>query len=695
MPQSFPTLPGRPWPLGASITEDGVNFAVASTHAERIELCLFDETGRETTRLKLPERSGPVFHGFVPGLQAGQAYGLRAHGPWEPSRGHWFDPAKLLLDPYARALTGRFVWTSAHGSSAAARGRDTADVMLKAVVVADTPPAASAGPGAAWAETLIYEAHVKGLTARQPAVPPSLRGTYLGLAQPVVVDHLVKLGVTAIELLPIWAFLDERRLAGQGLVNYWGYNPIAFFVPEPRYALADPAVEFGAMIRALHEAGIEVILDVVLNHTAESDATGPTLSLRGLDNEGYYRLDPDGDWTNHTGTGNTLDLSKPLTLQLAMDALRHWAVAYGVDGFRFDLGAVLGRDRQDRFDPDGPFLQALRQDPVLGRLKLIAEPWDIGPGGYRLGDFPHPFAEWNDRFRDAVRCFWRGDEAAAPGLAGRLLGSADSFESSGRAPQASLNFVTSHDGFTVADLGSYAQRHNEANGEANRDGHADNHSLNHGVEGPSDDPGVLAARGRHRRNLLATLLLSQGTPMLLMGDELGHSQAGNNNAYCQDNELTWLDWSAIDEPLLRFVQKLAALRRQHPALRRRHFLHGTRSDPAGLPDVTWLSEDGIMTVEDWQEPGRRCLGLLLAGTAGPDLDTAGRPLDDRTLLLLLNAAERPATFRLPEITGVAAWQVLLDTADPEGHRASLSTIVTIAERSLVLLAASANPPNGP
>ncbi|HYH45417.1 MAG TPA: alpha-amylase family glycosyl hydrolase, partial [Thermoanaerobaculia bacterium] len=398
MTASLPSVsPGRPWPLGASLAGDGVDFAVASGAAERIELCLFDADGRETRRLALAGRSGPVHHGFVPGLRAGQAYGLRAHGPWDPARGQWFDPAKLLLDPYAKGVAGRFAWTEAHGSSAGARGLDTADVMLKAVVVAEPGPLPS-GPDTPWDETLVYEAHVKGLTARHPGLPEAMRGRYLGLAHPAVLDHLVKLGVTAVELLPVWAFLDERRLVGQGLVNYWGYNPVALMAPEPRYALADPAGELRTAIRALHGAGIEVILDVVLNHTAESDALGPTLSLRGLDNAGYYRLDPDGGWTNHTGTGNTLDLSKPLMLRLAMDALRHWAIGYGIDGFRFDLGAVLGRDRQDRFDADSPFLQALRQDPVLGRLKLIVEPWDIGPDGYRLGGFPWPFAEWNDRF---------------------------------------------------------------------------------------------------------------------------------------------------------------------------------------------------------------------------------------------------------------------------------------------------------
>ena len=668
---------------------DGVNLAVASRHATAIELCLFDAQGRETRRVALPERSGDVHHGFFPGLRPGQAYGLRAHGPWDPACGHRFDPAKLLLDPYATRLTGRFLWDPAHAGGAAGRGRDTAPFMPKAVVpdpaeLAPAPP----GPATGWAETLIYEAHVKGLTMRHPAVPARLRGTYLGLAEPAVLDHLVRLEITAVELLPVWAFLDERRLVARGLVNYWGYNPLAFMAPEPRYAVADPVAELKAAIAALHAAGIEVILDVVLNHTAESDAEGPTLSLRGLDQAAYYRLDGEGRPVNHTGCGNTLDLTQPLPLRLAMDALRHWAVVYGVDGFRFDLGTVLGRDRADRFDPDGPFLQALRQDPVLAAKKLIAEPWDLGPDGYRLGAFPSPMAEWNDRFRDGVRRFWRGDEAVAPELATRLLGSADRFEASRRPPQASLNYVTSHDGFTLADLGAYARRHNEANGEGNQDGHGDDHGLNHGVEGPSADPAIRARRDRHRRNLLATLFLAQGTPMLLMGDELGRSQQGNNNAYCQDNPLSWCAWEEIDAAFLAFVRKLAALRRAHPVLRRRRFLHGRQHDATGRADVTWLAEDGTtLTPGHWQEPGRRHLALLLAGGAAPDLGTDGRPQQDATLLLLLNAADRPASYALPTRAGGEVWRTLLDTADDAAAGTVQRGSATVAARALLLLAA--------
>ena len=632
------SLPGRPWPLGATAGEAGVNIAVASAHAGCIELCLFDAAGHET-RHDLPARTGDVWHGLFPELRPGQAYGLRAHGPFEPERGHWFDPSKLLLDPYAKRLTGRFAWSEANRGGRQSFGRDTAAGMLKAVVAdsADLAPLAP-GPATPWPETVVYEAHVKGLTRRHPALPEAWRGTYLGLAHPAVLDHLVKLGITTVELLPIWAFLDERRLVAMGLRNHWGYNPVAMLAPEPRYAVADPVAELRAAIAALHGAGIEVVLDVVLNHTAESDADGPTLSWRGLDNAAYYRLGEDGFLVNHTGCGNTFDLSKPWALRLAMDALRHWATAYGVDGFRFDLGAVLGRDPRDHFDADGAFLQAIRQDPLLGRLKLIAEPWDIGPYGYRLGGFPQPFAEWNDRFRDPVRRFWRGDEGIVPELAARLLGSADQFEASRRAPWSSVNFVTSHDGFTLADLGTYAHKHNEANGEHNRDGHSDNHGLNHGIEGPTDDPAVLEARARHHKALLATLLLSQGTPMLMMGDELGHSQRGNNNAYCQDNAISWLDWEKLDADLLAFVRKLTALRRAHPALRRPRFLHGAAAG--------WLDERGRpMTERQWHEPQRRFVALRLDG--------------DEPLLLLLNAGNEPVAFPVD----AAAWELLLDTAE--------------------------------
>lgn len=668
---------GGPFPLGATALTGGINLAVFSANAERLELCLFDPTGtHEIARLAFPGATDGVFHGFFPGLGVGQVYGLRAHGPWAPERGQRFNPHRLLLDPYAKAIMGRFEWS---GGNLVDREhplrfdpRDTAAIVPKAVVTA--PRTATPGPlGTAWPDTILYEAHVGGMTRLHPEVPAELRGTYLGLAQPTVLDHLVRLGVTTVELMPLWAFLDELRLVRLGLRNYWGYNPYAFMAPDPRFALADPEAEFRAMVAALHGAGLEVVLDVVLNHTAETDQFGPTLSLRGLDNAIYYRLDPDDparylDWA---GCGNSLNLGHPRVLQLAMDALRHWA-SLGVDGFRFDLAPALGRDLRGDFHTDAALLQAIAQDPLLGRLKLIAEPWDLGPYGYRQGEFPPPFAMWNDRYRDCVRRFWRGDEAILPELAGRLLGSADLYEAAGRRPWVSVNLVTSHDGFALTDLVSYAERHNEANGEGNRDGHHDNLSVNHGVEGPSDDPAILALRRRQRLNILATLLFSQGTPMLLMGDELGRTQQGNNNAYCQDNELSWVDWRLADPEFTALVGRLVALRGSLPALRQGHYLHGAPT-ASGQPDVAWLAPEGrAMGTGDWHDPQRRCLGLLLSGEAPP-------------VAVLMNAGEAAVEFTLPD----GAWQLLFDTAEPE-RATSVAASVRLAARSVVLL--QAGPP---
>ena len=658
--------PGRPFPLGVTLEADGANVAVFSAHAERIELCLLDAAGaKETARLPLPEVTDQVFHGFFPGLQAGQIYGLRAHGPWAPDRGHRFNPAKLLLDPYAKVVTGRLEWVGPNLVDAKAPferdPRDTAALVPKGVMWADADLAAEdpGRPDMPWGRTILYEAHVRGLTKLHPAVPPALRGTYLGLAEPAVLDHLVKLGITAVELMPVAAFVDELRLVRLGLSNYWGYNPYAFMAAEPRFGLRDPMAEFRTMVAALHGAGIEVILDVVLNHSAETDILGPTLSLRGLDNASYYRLDPADprrylDWS---GCGNTIDLSHPRVMQLAMDALRHWA-SLGVDGFRFDLAPTLGRERDGGFAPDAPLLQAIAQDPVLGRLKQIAEPWDLGPYGYRQGQFPPPFTMWNDRFRDAVRRFWRGDEAMLPELAGRLLGSADLYEADGRRPQASINLITSHDGSTLTDLVTYVGRHNEANGEGNRDGHHDNLGANWGVEGPTERLDVRALRDRHRRNLLATLLLAQGTPMLLMGDELGRTQQGNNNAYCQDNALSWCDWrqgEAEDAAFLAFVRRLIALRQAHPVLRQTRFLHGRQRTADGIKDVVWLAHNGQEMAEShWHDKHNRCFGLKL-GDDARDAAAPGqceRPSRSRSSC-------RPATgcrcsTRRPQ-TGSARW----------------------------------------
>ena len=551
MPMALP--PGQPHPLGVTPIEGGANVAVVSRHAERVEICLIDHEGRETARHALPERTGDVHHGVVPGLGPGRAYGFRAHGEWAPERGRRFNPAKLLLDPYARAVTGAMRWEGPNLVDPAdpfrLDPRDSAPFVPRAVVTPSLPAQPPLLPATPWERTVLYEAHVKGMTRLHPALPEAVRGRYRGLAHPAVLEHLVGLGVTAVELLPVACFIDELRLTRLGLVNYWGYNPLAFMAPDGRYAQADPRAEFGAMVQALHGAGLEVILDVVFNHTAEGDHLGPTLSLRGLDDALYYRHDPGrpGRYLDWAGCGNVLDFGRPNVVQLAMDSLRHWA-ATGIDGFRFDLGATLGRDRGGAFDPEAPFLTALRQDPQLAPLKLVMEPWDIGPGGYRPGGFTAPLAEWNDGFRDGVRRFWRGDEAVLPELATRLLGSAERYDQGGRRPWTGVNYVASHDGAPLADLVAFARKHNEANGEDNRDGSADEHSANYGIEGPSDDPSINALRARQRRNLLATLLLSQGTPMLLMGDELGRSQAGNTNAYCQDNATSWLDWRRLDDP---------------------------------------------------------------------------------------------------------------------------------------------------
>ena len=674
--------PGRPFPLGVTVTEDGVDIAVFSAHAERIELCLFDRTGRhETDRLALPERTDGVFHGSFMGIGPGQVYGFRAHGPWAPERGHRFNPAKLLLDPYAKAVIGNFRWAGPnlvdHHHPLLRDGRDSAPFVPKAVVTAPLLGAPSRlHPGVPWDRTVIYETHVKGLTKRHPAVPPERQGSYLGLAEPAVLDHLVRLGVTAVELLPVTAFIDELHLVRRGLVNYWGYNPYAFMVAEPRYAMADARAEFAVMVAALHGAGIEVLLDIVFNHTAESDLLGPTISFRGLDNASYYRLDPNDPrlYENHAGCGNTLNLGHPRVMQLVLDTLRFWA-GLGVDGFRFDLATTLGRDRQGEFKPDSALFQAMAQDPVLGGLKLIAEPWDLGPYGYRQGQFPPPFAMWNDRFRDCVRRFWRGDEGVVPELAGRLLGSSDLIESHGRRPQAGINLVTSHDGFTLRDLVSYAHRHNEANGEHNRDGHHDNLSSNEGVEGPSADAGIEARRTLRQRSMLATLLLAQGVPMLLGGDELGHSQSGNNNAYCQDGPLTWHRWDTLDDDasLQTFVRRVIELRRQLPALRHTAFLHGRERNAAGIGDVGWYGRDGVeMKAVGWQDPANRCLGLLLGH-------------DDDLLLLLVNAHGEEVPFKLPDLPIKPSWQVLLDSAEPLAAATVKDGSVRIAAGALLLL----------
>ncbi|MGL6209524.1 MAG: glycogen debranching protein GlgX, partial [Paracoccaceae bacterium] len=616
LPAILPGLragPGRAAPMGATWDGGGVNFAVFSAHATGMVLCLFSPGGRaELARIPFQDREGDVWTLYVEGMQPGQAYGFRAEGPYAPEEGHRFNPNKLLLDPYAKGLEGRLRWSDAlmGYKVGSPRGdlsfdtRDSAFAMPKAVVVDPSFDWGSdAPPGRAWSETVIYEAHVKGMTALHQGVPLGARGSFLGLASAPVIEHLQRLGVTAVELLPVHAFFDDRFLVARGLRNYWGYNSMGFFAPEPRYGVRHPLNEFRIMVRRLHAAGIEVILDVVYNHTGEGDEFGPTLGFRGLDNRSYYRLTGGGrHYVNDAGTGNTLNLTQPAVLRMVMDSLRYWVEVGHVDGFRFDLGTVLGREAHG-FDRSGGFFDAIRQDPVLARVKLIAEPWDIGPGGYQLGGFPHPFAEWNDKYRDGVRRFWRGDAGLTPDLAKRLLGSAENFDHSGRGAVSSVNFLTAHDGFTLADLVSFTVKRNLANGEDNRDGHHNNHSDNVGVEGASDDVAVVAARGLRKRNLLATLMLSQGVPMLLAGDEVGHSQGGNNNAYAQDNAVTWIDWDRGDEAMAAFVARVVAMRAAHPALRQRRFLHGRVRGADGMPDVIWRRADGAHPGPgDWHDP---------------------------------------------------------------------------------------------
>jgi isoamylase len=655
---------GLPYPMGATPARGGINFAVFSAHATDLWLCLFDPSGRiETGRIRFGARTGDVWHMFVPGLQIGQLYGLRAHGPYAPDQGHRFNMHKLLIDPYARAFQGRLRWSDALmgyrvGAAKADLGFDTRDsafAMPKCQIIDISFDWQGDAPlRTPLRDTVIYEAHVKSQTKLNPAIPPSLRGTYAGMAHPANIAHLQRLGVTAIELLPIHAFIDDRFLIERGLTNHWGYNTLGFFAPEARYSATNrPLAEVQAMVRDLHRAGIEVILDVVYNHSAESDQLGPTLGYRGLDNASYYRTTQGGRYyANDTGTGNAFDLTHPAVLRMVMDSLRFWVTQVHIDGFRFDLASILGREAHG-FDPRGGFFDAISQDPVLAGVKLIAEPWDIGPGGYQLGAYPSPFAEWNDRARDTFRRFWRGDAGMVPDLSRRLLGSADKFDHSRRAPQASVNFITSHDGFTAMDLVSFDVKHNLANGEENRDGHDDNHSSNMGHEGA--DPALAPARAQRIRNMLATVMLAMGTPMLLAGDELGHSQGGNNNAYAQDNAVTWLRWDGAQE-MADFIARLTALRAAHPVLRQTRFLHGAlRRD--GLADVIWHLPDGrTPSPADWQSADLRAIGLELRMAA----ESADHSLAD-VLFIVLNAGGEVA-LTLPR--SVPDWALVLDTSRP-------------------------------
>jgi glycogen operon protein len=662
-----------------------VNVAVFSRHATQIDFCVFDETGtREVARVALPARTDDVFHGFVPGVRAGARYGLRAHGPWAPQDGHRFNAAKLLIDPYARAIDRRIALHESmftYTADGAMHPADSASVVPKAVVHAALPPWEPHRPQRAWGESVVYEMHVRGFSKVHPDVPLSMRGTLAGLAHPAALDHLVKLGVTAVELLPIASAVDERHLLPLGLTNYWGYNTIGWMVPDPALAPGGIA-EVRRCVDALHAAGIEVLLDVVLNHSGESDALGPTLSLRGLDNATYYRLVPGepGRYINDTGTGNTLALDRPPVTQLALDTLRYWATAAGVDGFRYDLGTTLARGEHG-FDPHAPLLTAIEADPLLRTLKHIAEPWDVGPGGYQLGAFPTAWGEWNDQFRDRVRRYWMDGGANAADLATRLAGSPDIFRARTRPPSRSVNFITAHDGFTLADLVSYSHKHNDANGEHNRDGTDANHSWNHGVEGPTHDPHIVAARQRDARALLATLLVARGTPMLSMGDELGRTQHGNNNAYAQDNATTWVDWSSVDEHQLAFTTRLLALRHRYAALRDDRWLTGEPPATAASADVTWLRPDGhAVTAADWQSEQLRALVTVLAHPGSERVAVCLNPTADRTVL------------SLPTPVPDRHWTCVLDSAsDPltfAEHRADDHRLLTLPERAVVIFVES-------
>ena len=675
--------PGQPYPLGASWTGEGVNFALFSEHAEKVELCIFDAKGRrEIQRIDMRWQTDQVWHCYLPEARPGLLYGYRVYGPYKPEEGHRFNPNKLLLDPYAKDIYGNIVWSDAHfgyriGDKRADLSfdrRDDARFMPKCQVI---DPAFTWGddrpPRTPWEDTIIYELHVRGFTMQHPDVPPALRGTYAGLATAPVIEYLQRLGVTAVELMPVHAFIDDRHLIEKGLRNYWGYNSIGYFAPHTRYSATGLVAEFKTMVKRLHSAGIEVILDVVYNHTAEGNQLGPTLSFRGIDNAAYYRLVPGNEryYMDYTGTGNTLNMLHPRVLQLIMDSLRYWILEMHVDGFRFDLAAALARELHE-VDRLGAFFDIIHQDPVISQVKLIAEPWDLGEGGYQVGNFPVGWTEWNGKYRDVVRDYWRGEGGVIGELAYRLTGSSDLYSSGGRRPYASINFITAHDGFTLEDLVTYNEKHNEANREDNRDGENHNRSWNCGVEGPTDDPAIIALRQRQKRNLLATLLLSQGVPMLLAGDEMGRSQGGNNNAYCQDNETSWLNWqieqiNPEDRALTEFVQRMIRIRKAHPTFRRRNFFQGRGIK--GVADIVWLTPEGReMSDEEWRHAYARCLGMFLAGSAINEHDRRGQPIQDANFLLLLNAYEGEIPFTIPASRSRKAWEVQVDTFFELGKR---------------------------
>jgi isoamylase len=696
--------PGRAYPLGATYDGAGTNFAVFSEVAERVELCLFDADDTES-RITLPEVDGFIWHAYIPNIEPGQRYGYRVHGPYDPQAGLRCNPNKLLVDPYSKAIDGTFEWNQSlfsynFGDPDSRNDDDSAASMPKSVVISpyfdwgnDRPPDHH------YADTVIYEAHVKGLTQTHPDIPEPLRGTYSAVAHPVIIEHLKALGVTAIELMPVHHFANDSTLIEKGLSNYWGYNTIGFFAPDFKYSSSTTpggqVQEFKAMVRSLHEAGIEVILDVVYNHTAEGNHMGPTLSMRGIDNAAYYRLVDDDKqyYMDYTGTGNSLNVGHPHALQLIMDSLRYWVTEMHVDGFRFDLASTLAREFYD-VDKLSTFFELVQQDPTVSQVKLIAEPWDVGPGGYQVGNFPPQWTEWNGKYRDTVRDFWRGEPATLDEFAYRLSGSADLYEHTARRPVASINFVTAHDGFTLRDLVSYNEKHNEANGEDNNDGESHNRSWNCGAEGPTDDPGIDELRARQQRNFLTTLLLSQGVPMICHGDELGRTQNGNNNGYCQDNELTWIDWANADAGLLEFTRAVSALRADHPVFRRRRFFSGKpvrRRGQDDLPDISWFTPEGTeMTDEDWGAGFAKSVAVFLNGHGIPDRDARGQQLLDDSFLLCFNAHYEPIEFTLPPKEFGANWRTVVhtETAEAAPHEElSAADKITVDAHTAVVLQA--------
>ncbi|MFN2589619.1 MAG: glycogen debranching protein GlgX [Actinomycetota bacterium] len=696
--------PGRPYPQGATWDGQGINFSIFSENATGVELCLFDRSdpATETHRITLRERTDLIWHCYLPDVRPGQLYGFRVDGPYAPSDGHRFNPNKLVIDPYAKAVSGTIHWSDAlYGyrighpdEDLSFDDRDSAADMPKCVVI---DPAFAWGddrfPRTPWNRTVIYECHVKGLTRLHPGIPSDIRGTYRALAYDPIIEHLLSLGVTAVELMPVHEFVDDRRLVERGLKNYWGYNSLAFFAPDVRYSstgtFGEQVDEFKSMVKGLHSAGIEVILDVVYNHTGEGNHLGPTLSLRGVDNAAFYRLEPEDrrHYMDFTGTGNSLNMLHPRTIQLIMDSLRYWVIDMHVDGFRFDLAPVLARELYE-VNRLSSFFDIMQQDPVLSQVKLIAEPWDLGEGGYQVGNFPVGWAECNGKYRDAVRRFWRGDSGEIAELASRLSGSSDLYEESGRRTYASINFVTAHDGFTLHDLVSYERKHNETNGEDNRDGMDENFSRNWGAEGPTDSPRVRRTRERMKRNFLATLIFSQGVPMLLAGDEMGRTQLGNNNAYCHDDEISWVRWdlSGRNRRLMEFTRDCLRIFHSNPVLRRRSFFTGRPIGENGIKDLTWIRPDSDeMQQEDWADPANHVLGMLIHGEATDEVNERGRPIYGETLLLLVNGGARSRYFQLPKVEGPGIWQELLNTSRPDGQRVVKNWAVNLVAHSLILL----------